>query len=110
MGYNLNFLFRRGIIKRQGNKSLTGTLLEVLQYGLVAWVVGNHQHKSRMGGQAFAFLVNGQYPAIITQWVDNHRRIFSGLDNFIEVADGAGSNRTCQWPVHPNGFIILFLD
>ena len=57
--------------------------------------------------QQFARLVDGQQAAVIGERVDQHRGVFAGFDDLVEIADGAAAHGAGQRPVLPDGFIAL---
>src|SRR5210317_1300292 len=90
---NVGFHFLFGIVEFQGDEALPGRLLKVLKDALVAGIIRNCQHE--MGGsmEKSPKFFDRQFTSVVSQGMDHHSRVFSGLDNFIKVADGSMPNR-----------------
>src|SRR5882762_2656680 len=96
---DLGFQFRRWVIKIDCHKTLACRLLQILENGLIAGVVRNHQHEIRRRVEYGAALFNRQPAAMVRQWMDDDDRVLTRFDYFIEITNRAIANRRGQWTI-----------
>jgi hypothetical protein len=90
-----------GVVELESGEALLGRLLEVLHQALVARVVRDDQLKIGVRVDQFALLVERQRPPVVGQRVDDHRRVLTRFDDFVQIADGADTRRGGQRAVEP---------
>ena len=103
--------FRLGIGGREvefdGDESLTGRFLDVLQDALVAGVVGDHQLKARRRRQCRAEPIDRKLTAVIGERMDDHDGVLARLHHLVQIADGSVADGPGQRPIHPHRFSAL---
>ena len=104
---DLHFPVWLGVGKIQRDKPLPRALFQVLENALVTGVVGNGQTEFRRRFQQFTQLFYGQETPVVTQGVNDYRRVLPGLDDLIQVTDGAATHRPRQRAVNPDSLPTL---
>src|ERR1700694_2515369 len=85
--HNFGLQLRWWVIKIDGHKTLSRRLFQILENGLIARVVRNHQHEIRRRIEYGAALFNRQPAAMVRQWMDDDNRVLTRFDYFIEITN-----------------------
>ena len=94
-------LLARRVVELDRDEALAGAVLEVLEGALVARVVGDDQQEALGRLQHLRALLQRQQAAVVGQGVDEDGGVLARLDDLVQVADGAGLDRTRQRAVDP---------
>ena len=87
-----------------GDHALARRVLEVLEHALVPGVVGHDQAEPGRGVEGHPEPVDRELAAMVGQWMQHDRRVLAGLDDFVEVADGALAHGPRQRAIDPLRF------
>ena len=98
------FDFGGRVAEFNGDHALARGRFQILQYALIAWVVGQHQHELRRCGQAFSQAFDVEFAPMVRQRMDHDRRVRARFDDFIEITDSALTHGTGQGTILPDGF------
>ena len=93
------------VVELDAHEALPRRRLEVLQDALVARVVGDDEQEVGVGGEQLGRLLDRQDAAVVAQRVDDDGRVLAGLDDLVEVADGAAAHGPRERPVHPHRLV-----
>ena len=89
------------VVELEGGEALLGRLLEILHQALVAGVVGDDELEVWMRLDQLPLLVEGQIAAMVGKGMDDDRGVLTGLDDLVQVADGADARGGGQRTVEP---------
>src|SRR3990172_11844856 len=101
----LELLARVGELQR--DEALARAVLEVFEGALVAGVVRDDEEEALARLHELAALLDGEHAAVVGEGVDEDRGVLSGLDDLIEVADGAGLHGAGERAIDPAGGLAL---
>ena len=101
MGDDLGLLVARRVVELDGDEALAGAVLEVLEGALVARVVGDDEQEAVGGLEDLGALLDRQQAAVVGEGVDEDGGVLAGLDDLVQVADGAGLDGAGQRAIDP---------
>ena len=104
---DLRLLVARRVVELDGDEALPRGVLEVLERGLVAGVVGEHQQEALGRLEELAALVERQQPAVVGERVDEDGGVLARLDDLVEVADRPRLHGAGDRPVDPDRLVAL---
>src|SRR4051794_37238910 len=93
--------------KLDAHHALPSRVLEILQQALISRVVGHHQLELGWRLKRDIQAVDGQYAPMISQRMQDNRRVLPGFDDLVQIADRPGSHRTGKGTVGPYGAVAL---
>ena len=97
----------RRVVKLDGHEALARAVLEVFERALVAGVVGDDEEEAVPGLDYLAQLLDRQQAPVIGKRVNEDGGVLAGFDDLVEIADGAGLDRSGQWAVDPAGRVVF---
>jgi len=104
---DLGLHLRWRIVKFDRDEALPRRLLQILQDRLVTGIVRNYQHEIRRRFDDRAELLDRQTTTVIGQRVNDHNRVFTSFDNFVEITDCAVAHSGCQRTVVPDRLLAF---
>ena len=84
-----------------GHHPLTRRVLEILEHALVSGVVGHHETEPRSGLERDSQPLDWQLSPMVGKWMKHDRRVLSGLDDLVEIAQRAFPYRSRERSVDP---------
>src|SRR5262249_45919231 len=104
---DLRFELLAGVRELERDEALAGAVLQVLQRALVAGVVGDDEQEALARVDVLAALRDGKDAAVVGERMDEDGRVLPGLDDLIEIADGAGLHRASEGTIDPAGRVTF---
>src|ERR1700690_1132505 len=100
--FGLKFSVRIAEFERQ--KTLSRALFQVFKNALISRIVRQRQQELGRSLEYFSPFLYGKYSPVISERMDHNRRIFSRLDDFVEIAEPPDLHSPGKWTVDPEGF------
>src|SRR5205085_5825493 len=94
-------------VELDGDHTLASGVLQVLQHALVSRVVRDDEAELRSRLEGHTEAIDRHLATMVSQRMQHDGRVLAGLDDLVEVADGALPDSTRQRPVDPLGVSAL---
>ena len=107
MGNDLLLHVARWEVELDGHHPLPRRVLQVLEHTLVAGVVGHDEAEGGGGVEGDAEAVDRELAAMVGEGMQDNRRVLTGLDDLVQVADGTLAYGARQRAVDPRRVAAL---
>ena len=90
------------VVELERNETLARAVLKVLERALITGVVGENQEETICRFEEFPALFDWEYAPVVGQRVNEDGSVLARLDNFVQVANSTGLDRSGKWAIDPN--------
>ena len=105
MRNDTGFVVVRWIVKRQRHKALARARLQIFEHALVARIIRQDQQKILVGVENDAAFFYRENTSMIRQRMNQHGRVLTRLDDFVQIAHGSSAHGARQRSIDPHGFL-----